>query len=483
MELQDLIKGIAKFDDLQEKIIASKENTGTSWEDLRKQWDPVEHTVMKRPDKVVKTGKGANTSSKLVPVAKLAIPLQKRIVDLRATFLCGRPIQLAAQAEDGSTEEKYLKVLKKVWTDNKLDYKSKQIAKILFSEKEVAEIWYDEKVDAEYWADTLLAGVTKRPRVRILARSLGDELYPVYDDFDDLVAFGRKYKTKDFDGKEIEHFDLFTAATIYTATREANKSAEWAVNAPVKNPYGKIPIIYYSQDRAEWEDVQTQIDRYEFLKSKWADTNDYHGSPTIMVEGKVVGWSDKGESGNILEIGPGGKASYLAWTQAPESIKLELEFLKSDIFDQTSTPNLTFESVKGLGTFSGFALEMLFMDAHMKASDKEETFGESIQRRINYITAMLGVLSSKAKAVKLDVKPKFEYFLPKNKLEIIQMINQSMGGEKPTLSQKTAIRLNPIVENPEKEQEQLETEQQEQDAKDAKDAKSAKGLDGILKAM
>lgn len=457
MELTTLQTLLAAPDQLQKAMIAEKEaNKGVvALKDAQEQYNPKKHTIAdasKRPDKLVTLDDG---SQNVVPVARIPIPMQKRIVKLAATFLCGRPIQLISNpADDG--QKSMLQVVQKTWDQNKLDYKSKKLAKLMMSEMECAELWYPEAIEEGYWIGTAndLSAVKYKLRMRILAASLGDTLVPVFNASGDMIAFGRGYSTTD-DGKKVEHFDIYTAEkNLFLVKGDTG----WTVAKEEANMLGKIPVIYYSQEAPEWYDVQEMIERLEKSISNHADTNDYHGSPTILVKGDVKGFTKKGESGKVLELEPGADANYMEWNHATDSIKLEQETLRNEIYSQTDTPNISFEQMKGLGTFSGIALKMLFLGAHMKASDHEENFGESIQRRINLLIAGMAVINVKLEgSVNLKISPKFEYFLPKNEAEMVDMLSTANGG-KPIMSTKTAVTLNPFVSDPETEQKEMEKE-------------------------
>ena len=108
--------------------------------------------------------------------------------------------------------------------------------------------------------------------------------------------------------------------------------------------------------------------------------------------------------------------------------------------------------MNSLGTYSGIALKMLFMAAHLKAAEKEENFGKSIQRRINFLKYALAsyINTDLEDAVSMDIEPKFEYYLPKDVNEIITLLSTATGGAS-ILSQKTAVGLNPLVQDADKE--------------------------------
>jgi len=454
MELEQLKSYLTNIDDLRNAIISEKPQS-KELNDLIAQYDIDNHIVMdstKRKDKTVKI---SETETKIEPVIRIPIPYQREIVRMAAAFLCGNPIELNAHP-DGKDEENLLKVLKKTWTDNKLDYESKRLAKLMMSECECAELWYTEKADDNYWNNTPLQGSKYRLRMRVVAPSLGDTLYPVYNMTGDMVAFGRSYFIS-VNGKNVERFDVYMAdQNVFMSKKEGN----WTIEKEEKPlvPIGKIPVIYYSQDRPEWAEVQKSIERMEESISDHGDTNKYFGFPMLVAKGTINGFAAKGENGKLLELtGEGSDVKTISWDRSPESVKLEQENLNRIIHQMTSTPDVSFESMRSIGAMSGIALKLLFLGAHLKAADKEENFGKSVQRRINFLLAALAKINvGLEKGLTLSVKPKFEYFLPKNDQESIQVLTEAVTGK--ILSQKTAVNLNPLVEDKEAEEQQLKDE-------------------------
>lgn len=439
MNIEELISKIPDYGALYADFRANKADKIDAINKIIKQLNPVDHDIndsTKRPDKTYINERNETVVSK---VSRLVVPFQKKIVAMSAAFLCGNPIELKSTPQDDK-QKTLLSAVTKVWDDNKLDYKSKSIAKLMMSETEVAELWYTEPLEQgdTYW-DGVLDRAKFKLRMRILAHSKGDKLYPIYSLTGDMIAFGREYLIT-LSGNKVEtHFDIYTADSIYKGTQVDGK---WEVVTET-NIFKKIPIIYYSQEEPEWADVQKLIDRYEEQLSNHADTNDYFGSPLVVVQGTIKGFAKKGESGKVLETEKDASVNYLTWDQSPASVKLEMDTLKELIFNCTDTPDISFEKMKSLGNYSGIALKMLFLSAHMKASDKEEIFGEGIQRRINYLKTAIGVLDVSFEKVVLSIKPKFEYFLPKNDTEKIDMLSTAVSGK--LMSAQSAVKENPLV--------------------------------------
>lgn len=152
----------------------------------------------------------------------------------------------------------------------------------------------------------------------------GDRLYPYFDDTRDMVAFSRQFTRKDRDMITRTYFETYTKDKHYLWCCDgldgevAGKNWTLVEGFPKELTIGKIPVIYACQPQVEWEDVQSLIDRLEKLLSNFADTNDYHASPKIFVQGKVIGFARKGEAGAIIEGENGATAQYLAWQTHPK---------------------------------------------------------------------------------------------------------------------------------------------------------------------
>jgi SPP1 family phage portal protein len=264
-------------------------------------------------------------------------------------------------------------------------------------------------------------------------------------------------------GKELDRVDIYMA----NSTRTGIKRDAWEVlDAP--NPALKIPIVFYKQQATEWNDVQTLIDRIEDSLSKNADTNDYFGSPAVKIKGTVTKMPDKGEVGKLFQLKAEnvngtmtyGDIEYMTWDRMPESIKMEYETLKELIYSQTFTPDLSFNNIKGSGNLSGIALKFMFMDAMLKASNKRDILSEGIERRISLFKALVGNVTEVTTKAILDAAIiEFEYseIAPDNISELVDMLVVATGN-KPIISQKTAVGLNPLIQDAEVEVAELQSE-------------------------
>jgi SPP1 family phage portal protein len=291
-----------------------------------------------------------------------------------------------------------------------------------------------------------------------------------------MVAFARGYKTIDDQGKEFEHFDIFLPDIeyYYIKTQEGwildpeLLSPKLKVSGVVNNEVGKIMIIYYSQKKPEWHKVQPMCERLETSVSNHGEINEYFGAPILTLRGRMIGQTDKGEVGKIIELdGPDAEAKFLALNSQPESIKMEEENLEKWIYTLSQTPNITFDAMKAIGDVSGVSLELMFMDAHMAAKNKEEIFGKGLQRRINLLKTAIGKVMDTSLSPLIDslnFKPVITPYMPKNKAEMIEMLSVAVTSN--IMSVDTSVDVNDLIMDKEAEKEKLADEKAQNDQAD-----------------
>lgn len=446
---------ITKTEEISESIkilkVSKKENNVS---ELKKQYNVSEHNIFDtsiRPDKLVKNEDGQTERTE--KVNRIGLAIQKRIVKSSVSFAFGNPVNLQCQPKN-EPEKQAISAIKKVLNANKINSFNRKVAKDLFRSKEVAEIWFTVPTDEpheEY-------GFSTKFKLRTLKISpwTGDELFPKFDETGNMIAFSRAYQR--IEGSEtIEHFDVYTDEEVIQYKKV---KGEWSKSEPKITTIGKIPVVYAVDEQADWEDVQKAIERLEILLSNYSDTNDYFASPIIFIEGEITGFAKKGESGKIIQGEPGAKAQYLSWQHAPESVKLEIETLFKIIYSITQTPDISFENVKDLNQISGVALEMLFMDAHLKVQEKREIFDEYLERRLNIVKAFLGKLNTGlAKALStIEIESEIVPYIINDLSTLISNLVEANGG-KPILSQKTSVDRLGIVADSEEEFKQIQDEE------------------------
>lgn len=443
---------------IKDSLMRTKKPFRKTFSETEAEYDPYRHAVMdpqKRKKKKVKVSTGKRDENgkeimkeKYVEVCRIAVPIQQLIVKRTAGFLLGKPatyeMSLKGDASPSKEQQKLYDDVLDVFDKNKMKYFDKKLARAVFREREAAELWFFVPDENGHPTDEM--------RVQLLSPSRGDTLLPHFDDYGRMDGFGRAYKTVDYKGDTTHHFDVYAGLYVYRYATDTNGQFYHPVSLPIPHGFDRAPIIYYRQEETEWDGVQPVADRIDTLLSNWGDTNDYFGSPSYFFKGTLKGFAEKGEQGKVYQ-GEGEKTDMkvLSWDSGPESVKEELANLINIAFSYTQTPDISFKSMKEIGSnTSGVSIRLMFTDPFMKADDKIELFGECFERRFNVVKGGIGQAQGLGESLveSVRIEPKFEPYLPKNEVEELQMITSSTGG-KPTLSQAEGVRRNPLVKNPE----------------------------------
>lgn len=432
-------------------LVSSKDGVENNVKEFNNHRDIRETQVGKRKDK--------QTKDSTVKVTKTPIPFQRQIVRTSSTFLFGSPIKIIEKKEEEKATEssEAFNAIINLWDDLRMDQTLLKFCKAVKSETEAAIIFYDQKKEVE-----------KEVKIKSsLKTSENGKLYPVFDAFGDMVAFGWSYIEKEGD-KDVTYWYVWTDEKQYAFKLS---DSNWSVleKFPKPNLFKKIPVVYLAQENPEWWEVQALIDNFEMTFSKFVDTNGYFASPMYKVKGAVNSIPSKDETGkmvklDIVETDKGNvieaDLEVLSWDQAPEAIKLELETEKGLIYGLTDTPDLSFDNVKGIGNITGIALKLMFLGPILKAKEGEGDYQTVISRIINVMKSGIGNISNTSLSKKLEelrTEVRFTSVLPENIKEIIEMLTEATGG-KSIMSQKTAITHNPLIDDNDKEFENIKEE-------------------------
>lgn len=380
-----------------------------------------------------------------IPRNRIGLPYQKRTVNIATTFLFGNPVQYTNNLDDDTL---YI-AFKEVVSRNKMIYFDKDISNSVGRWKECAELWYDIEGESEYNSFKAVRTL----KVKLLTPDIYN-LYPVFDQTDNLVSFGREFSIKEAN-KDVRIFEVYTATEIITYR---NEGSGWTEEI-VQNLLGKIPIVYYS-GKIEWEDVQTGIERLERIYSNVGESNDKFAFPILALNGEVEGSFSRDRSGKVLMFKGDGSGQFLAPPQANENLVSEITRLDDDIHTFTNTPNIfSIKNIQGMGNMlAGENAEFIFLSAHLKVMDKLAIYIPALQRRASIIKSFLQSYNIKWKSLELDVEPIITPFIINNESSFIRMLMEANGNQ-PIYSQEYSMEKAGIKDVP-KMQEQLNKEQE-----------------------
>ena len=226
---------------------------------------------------------------------------------------------------------------------------------------------------------------------------------------------------------------------------------------------GQIPIIEYKNNNFAIGDYEQQIsliDAYNSLMGNRVNDKEQAIESILILYGVQLGDTPEethramtllNEEG-LLELPMDAKAEFLKNMLDEGATEILRKALKEDIYTFSHVPNLTDENFAG--NSSGVAMEYKLMGLEMITKIKEANYKRGLRQRISIFAKYLGL-----QQIALDansIVPQFSRGLPKNLLELSQVINNLEG--KVTLRQ--LISLLPFVEDPDAELEGLEEEKE-----------------------
>lgn len=329
------------------------------------EYNPITHKVNKRRDKMRK-------DKEPYKVEKLPRTRQRYINEVELFFLLGNPIKWKNNVK--GTDEAF-KAYNDFLQDTRFHTTMRQAKRLAGAETESAKVYH-------IYDDNGKPGV----KVLVISKSKGYILRPLFDQYENMIAFGYGYNLKEGD-RTVEHFDIETPSYIFRCKKV---NIGWEVN-PLVNPSGKINVIYYKQDKA-WYGTQPRCDREEHIDSKAADTNNYFADPKLKATTDVIqSLADAGTVGEIIQLSSKDNSSidYLVPPEYSSMKDSEKKDLNNSILFDSFTPDFSFENMKGTGTLSGEALKRAMTLGYIKRDNLKETYDILVDREKNLILAIM----------------------------------------------------------------------------------------------
>jgi len=394
---------------------------------------------------------------KIVDVARISTNFPKKVVRTSTAFLFGGDMKITASDYNDGFQE-----FKRVWT-RKLKMQSvlKTFTRKVLSESKAAMIFYptvSRQIDGSPNTE-LKVNILSVPR----NENTVSDFYPHFNDDNDLDAFIHKYQVI-VDGMIRESCTLWTNDKIIYAVYDSG----WTLKE-VPNLFKKIPVVYGDIYYPELDDVADVMDAREMRLSRIHDTNDYYSEPILKTidmadlpsketVGKEIAFSSKIDptTGNLIH----GDAEYLTWQQSIDSITKELDEMKDEQYSGTSTPDFSFNNMKGIGNLSGVARKFMTIDATIKASDNMEVFGPVVQRSVAVVLAGICNITNikyRSQLINNQIDVEFGSILPDDLSETLQNLSIANGG-KSINSQRTVTANSPFTNDIDEEIRQMEDE-------------------------
>lgn len=426
----------------QQQITALKEKAITvpSWNGrggLQSQYDPKKHPVMNRqlyPDIVTDQGREC--------VTRVTYDLQRLAVK-RMTELCnGIPVKRIYRPKNDRQKE-VAAYLEAIFDRNRINSVNIERCNMLYASCEVMTLWYAiEENNNLYGFDSPL-----KLRCRNFSPMQGDELYPLFDEYGDMIAMSVGY-TRKVGKKNVQFFDSYSKDRH---VKYSNETGEWTIIEDEKITLLKIPAIYMYRPTPIWESNSDIVYEMEWTVSRNGNYLRKNSKPMFAVfadeeiEYNKEGEGEKQEESrakglDVLQLPKGSDARYITWEQAIENTKFYVEHLRSMFFTLLQLPDWSYEKMSQQA-LSGESRKQLFIDAKMKVNDESGRLLEFYDREVNVVKAFLKTMLPEKYHTDIDaleVEVKITAFAISDNRETVDTLMAANGGQ-PIMSQRESI--------------------------------------------
>ena len=419
-----------------EKVAALKEKTITVpvWGGcygLLQQFDPTRHPVMnkqKYPDIVNEDG--------VEYVTRVTCDLQRLATKRMTELCCGIPVKRVYKPEN-DTQKEVASYIEAIFDRNRIDSVNIERLNMLFAGCEVMTLWYAvESGNNLYGFDSRL-----KFRCRNFSPMLGDDLYPLFDEYGDMVAMSVGY-TRKVGKKSVQFLDAYTSTKH---CKYSNANGEWEEVENEDISVNKIPAVYMNRPTPIWEDSSRIVYEIEWALSRNGNYLRKNSKPIFVVlADEVIQFGDEKPENKefkaVMQYPKGSTAQYVTWTQAIENLKFYVSELRSMFFTQLQLPDWSYEKMSQQA-LSGESRKQLFIDAQMKVHDESGRLLEGFDREINVIKAFLKTTLPERYHADIDdlkVETKITPFSITDTKETVDMLMTANGGE-PIMSQRESI--------------------------------------------
>lgn len=423
------------------------------WDTLEKQYDKMKHPVYTDPNYRNKVDKKTGREIKLT---RVALGLQKLAVKRIGELCFGIPPQRVYKPKTDD-EKKAALIIEDIFHKNKIDdYVNTERSKYLYASCEFITLWYTQPQETDY------SGFTTPFKLRCKSYSPmnGTKLYPLFDEYDDLIALSIEYSRK----KGENTTNYFETYTSERHLRWASTTNSWELELDEQIQIGKIPGVYQHRDEPIWEDESDNVYEAEWQLSRQGNYLRKNLEPIwVVFSNDKVQFGGEDNSGTtsrkVLQYSADSKAGYQTWEQAIDNMKYFIETVRQNFFAQLQLPEMSSDAMKSM-PMSAESRKMIFIDAEMKVNDEKGTWGDTLNREMNVVKAFAKKMYPKlAKAIEsLRVDIEIVPYRIQDENEKIETLMTGTGG-KAIISRKTAIRKLKLVDDADKEEEDIINEE------------------------
>lgn len=414
---------------LQEKVINVPAWGGSNG--LVNAYDPKLHPVM---DKSIYPDETTDTNG-VIKVSRVTLDLPRLAVKRMTELTCGIPIKRIYRPENDRQKE-IATYLEKIFDRVRIDSVNVERLNMLFAGCEFMTLWYAVKApNKNYGFNSQI-----KLRCRNFSPMLGDTLYPLFDEWGDMVAMSVKY-TRTVGKRDVSFIDAYTATKH---VKYSNETGHWEEIVNEDISIGKIPAVYVWRPTPIWEDTAETVYEMEWALSRNGNYLRKNSKPLFCVfANEEIQFGDDTNPNDdlgVLQYPQGSTAGYVTWAQAIDNLKFYTDTLRSMYFTQLQLPDWSYEKMSQQA-LSGESRKQLFIDAQMKVKDESGRILEGCDREVNVAKAFLKVMLPENYADDIDALPVETRITPFTITDTTETVNTLMAanGNMPIMSQREAI--------------------------------------------
>lgn len=305
-----------------------------------------------------------------------------------------------------------------------------------------------------------------------------ENTFMVYDDtIEQRELFAVYYYAKKDDSDKRKTVYVATVLTQHykwVLNIENIESVQAVTEEPEPHYFDEVPVVEYLNNKLAIGDFELQIpliDAYNALMSDRITDKEQFIDAILAIYGAMLGDPDaKDEDGKtakervkddkLLELPKESRAEYLTRTFDEQGVEVLKKAVEQDIHKFSHIPCMSDESFGG--NVSGVAMEFKLLGMENITKIKTRYYKKGLRKRIRLFAGR--IKTSRAINIEvLGIVPTFSRALPKNLLEISQVVANLWGkvGKKTLLSQIPFVEdVNAELEAVEKEAEEVVRQQQ-----------------------
>lgn len=400
---------------------------------LINEYDPKRHPVM---DRVIYQD-ATNDDGTIDYVTRITYDLQRLAVKRMSELCNGIPVKRIYKPENDRQKE-IATYIEKIFERNRINSVNNERCTMLFAGCEVMTLWYGvEDKNNQYGFNSPL-----KFRCRNFSPMQGDALYPLFDEYGDMIAMSVGYSRKVAD-ETMYYFDTYTATHHFKWSCKGDDV--WREEVSEEITVGKIPAVYMFRPSPIWEDTSKIVFEMEWAMSRNGNYLRKNSKPIFVVYAdQQIKYGDENEDNNqarsVLQYPAGSQAGYVTWNQAIENLKFYMAELRQTFFTQLQLPDWSYESMKAT-PMSGESRKQLFIDAQLKVQEESGRLIEGYDREISVVKQLLKTALPENYHADIDALPVENVVTPytiNDEKDLITNLVTANGG-KPIMSQRESI--------------------------------------------